>query len=169
MSQQFLKVIYDAPVMWRRINSIGIILDCNSTYAQKLGYAKSEIIGKSIFEHVPPSQRHAMNDSLKAWFETGEVQDKRLTFKRQDGSEFEVLLDATSLFDSDGNLLGSNTVIFDVSDMDTQRIRGFLVSAKDKLDFLQSSYDTFDENTKREFDGMKKMIEKLLSKEVSGI
>jgi len=47
------KTLKDAPVMWRRINSIGIILDCNSTYATNLGYVKSEIIGKPIFEHVP--------------------------------------------------------------------------------------------------------------------
>ena len=47
------KTLKDAPLMWRRINSIGIILDCNSTYATNLGYVKSEIIGKPIFEHVP--------------------------------------------------------------------------------------------------------------------
>ncbi|MCH7967557.1 MAG: PAS domain S-box protein, partial [Thaumarchaeota archaeon] len=47
------KILKDAPVMWRRINSIGIILDCNSTYAANLGYAKSEIIGNPIFEYVP--------------------------------------------------------------------------------------------------------------------
>ena len=40
------KILKDAPIMWRRINSIGIILDCNSTYASKMGYAKSEILGK---------------------------------------------------------------------------------------------------------------------------
>ena len=58
------KILKDAPVMWRRINSIGIILDCNSTYANKLGYAKSEILGKSIFEHVPKDSWEVMNDSL---------------------------------------------------------------------------------------------------------
>ena len=58
----------DAPIMWRRINSIGIILDCNSTYAANLGYAKSEILGKPIFEHVPKESWESMNESLKIWF-----------------------------------------------------------------------------------------------------
>ena len=57
------RTLRDAPIMWRRINSIGIILDCNSTYAANLGYAKSEILGKTIFEHVPKDSWHAMNDS----------------------------------------------------------------------------------------------------------
>ena len=52
------KTLKDAPIMWRRINSIGMILDCNSTYAANLGYAKSEILGKPIFEHVPKESHH---------------------------------------------------------------------------------------------------------------
>ncbi len=163
MSHEFLKIIYDAPIMWRRINSIGIILDCNTEYASSLGYAKSEVIGKTVFEHVPSSARESMNESLKSWFETGEVQDKKLIFKKHDGTEFEVILDATSIYDSENNLLGSNTVIF-AKNTDEQKIRGFLIKAKDMLDSMNFSYDTFDENTKREFDGMKNMIEKLLKK-----
>ena len=64
------KTLKDAPIMWRRINSIGMILDCNSTYAANLGYAKSEILGKPIFEHVPKESWESMNESLKIWFET---------------------------------------------------------------------------------------------------
>ena len=78
------KTLKDAPIMWRRINSIGIILDCNSTYAANLGYAKSEILGKAIFEHVAKDAWESMNDSLKTWFETGKVTDRKITFKRQD-------------------------------------------------------------------------------------
>ena len=167
MSQEFLKIIHDAPIMWRRINSIGIILDCNTAYAQKLGYSKKEIVGKTIFEHVPASAREAMNESLKAWFETGKVEDKKLTFRKEDGSEFDVLLEATSIYDGQGNLLGSNTVIFDLSDIDEQKVRGFLINAKGSLDRVDLNKQNFDENTIREFEGMKKMIEKLLSKGIS--
>jgi len=162
MSQEFLGMIYEAPMMWRRINSIGVILDCNEAYARKLGYAKSEVIGKTVFEHVPTGEREAMNESLKAWFETGEVQGNKLTFKRRDGTEFGVTLDATSLFDADGNLLGSNTVIFD-ADTDGKEIRGFLADARDRLDSLAGSYGSMDEAARREFDAMKEMIEKLLA------
>ncbi len=166
MSRELLSVIYDAPIMWRRINSIGIILDCNAAYSQRLGYTKGEIVGRTVFEHVPAREREAMNESLKAWFETGEVHGKRLTFRRRDGTEFEVTLDATSLFDSEGNLLGSNTVIFEAADIDSEKISGFLAGARDRLDALAGSYGSMDESAKREFDGMKKMIEKLLARDL---
>ena len=111
------RILKDAPIMWRRINSIGIILDCNSTYAAKLGRAKSEILGRPIFEHVPKESWSEMNDSLQKWFETGEVSHRKITFQRQDGTVFPALLHAVSLYDEKNNLLGSNTVIFNLEEI----------------------------------------------------
>ena len=161
------KILKDAPVMWRRINSIGIILDCNSTYANKLGYAKSEILGKSIFEHVPKDSWEVMNDSLKAWFDSGKVTDRKITFKKQDGCTFPGILQATSLYDEKKNLLGSNTVIFDLTELSDEKIKDFeeyFREAKNKLDEIKNNeYNKLDENSKSEYDGLKKMFDMLLT------
>jgi len=159
------KTLKDAPVMWRRINSIGVILDCNSTYATNLGYAKSEILGKPIFEHVPKESWEAMNDSLKTWFETGKVTDRKITFKRQDGSTFLGLLQATSLYDENKNLLGSNTVIFDLTQMNDEKIKEFEEFFKESRNRLneikEKDYDQLDENSKSEYDGLAEMFDML--------
>ena len=160
------KILKDAPIMWRRINSIGIILDCNSTYASKLGFAKSEILGRPIFEHVPKESWTDMNDSLQKWFETGEVSHRKIIFKRQDGSTFPVLLHAVSLFDEKNNLIGSNTVIFDLDEMDEQKIKEceqFFKNAESRLDDIKKDYSKLDENEKSEYDGLKKMFDLLLA------
>lgn len=167
------KILKDAPIMWRRINSIGIILDCNSTYANKLGYAKSEILGKSIFEHVPKEEFEAMNESLKAWFETGNVTDRKITFKKQDGSTFQGLLHATSLYDKKKNLLGSNTVIFDLTEISDEKIKEFerfFIEAKNKLDEIKNNeYEKLDENSKSEYNGLKKMFDVLIIDDLKGL
>jgi PAS domain S-box-containing protein len=167
------KILKDAPIMWRRINSIGIILDCNSTYASKMGYAKSEILGKSVFEHVPKESWESMNDSLKIWFETGNVSDRKITFKKQDGSTFPGLLHATSLYDEKKNLLGSNTVIFDLTEMSDVKIEEFekfFSEAKNKLDEIKNNeYKKLDENSKSEYDGLKKMFDMLLTTDLKGL
>ncbi|MCE2505031.1 MAG: PAS domain S-box protein [Nitrosopumilaceae archaeon] len=159
------KTLKDAPVMWRRINSIGAILDCNSTYASNLGYAKSEILGKTIFEHVPKEAWEAMNDSLKTWFETGTVTDRKITFKRQDGSTFSGLLQATSLYDENKNLLGSNTVIFDLTQMTDVKINEyekFFKEANERLDEIkEKEYSELGDESKLEYDGLKSMFEML--------
>ena len=167
------KILKDAPIMWRRINSIGIILDCNSTYASKMGYAKSEILGRPIFEHVPKESWEAMNDSLKTWFETGNVSDREITFKKQDGSIFPGLLHATSLYDEKKNLLGSNTVIFDLTEINDEKIEEFekfFSEAKNKLDEIKNNeYKKLDENSKSEYDGLKKMFDMLLTTDLKGL
>jgi len=159
------KTLKDAPIMWRRINSIGIILDCNSTYAANLGYAKSEVLGKPIFEHVPKESWKVMNDSLKTWFETGKVTDRKITFKKQDGSTFPGLLQATSLYDENKNLMGSNTVIFDLTQMSGEEIEKyeeFFRETNNKLDIIkEKEYNQLDENSKSEYDGLKKMFDML--------
>jgi len=159
------KTLKDAPVMWRRINSIGIILDCNSTYAANLGYAKSEIIGKSIFEHVPKDSWEVMNNSLKTWFATGKVTNRKITFKKQNGEVFPGLLQATSIYDENNDLLGSNTVIFDLAQMDDEKIaeyKEFFMEANNRLDMIkEKEYNRLDENSKSEYDGLKNMFEML--------
>ena len=160
------KILKDAPIMWRRINSIGIILDCNSTYAAKLGYAKSEIIGKPIFEHVPKESWEAMNESLKTWFETGKVTDRRIVFKKENDEEFPAALQATSLYDENKNLIGSNTVIFDINELNEEKIEEFesyFTQAKKRLDEIKNTeYKKLDENSKSEYDGLKQMFDMLL-------
>ena len=159
------KILKDAPIMWRRINSIGIILDCNSTYASNLGYLKSEILGKPIFEHVPKESWETMNDSLKIWFETGKVTDRKITFIREDKSTFSVLLQATSLYDENKNLIGSNTVIFNLSQMSDENIEKyeeFFNESNQKLDEIKKEgYDKLDRNSKSEYDGLKEMFQML--------
>ena len=160
------KTLKDAPIMWRRINSIGIILDCNSTYAVNLGYAKSEILGKSIFEHVPKESWGIMNDSLKIWFETGKVTDRKITFIRQDETIFLGLLQATSLYDENKNVVGSNTVIFDLTQMTDENIKKyelFFIETNERLDEIkEKEYDQLDKNSKSEYDGLKEMFQMLL-------
>jgi PAS domain S-box-containing protein len=160
------KTLKDAPIMWRRINSIGIILDCNSTYAANLGYAKSEILGKPIFEHVPKESWESMNNSLKTWFETGKVTDRKITFVRQDKSTFSGLLQATSLYDENKNLIGSNTVIFDLTKMTEENIekyKKFFEESSEKLKQIkENEYEQFNKESKSEYEGLKQMFEMLL-------
>ena len=143
-----------------------MLLDCNSTYAANLGYAKSEILGKPIFEHVPKESWESMNESLKIWFETGKVTDRKITFIRQDKSTFSGLLQATSLYDENKNLIGSNTVIFDLTKMSEENIvkyKQFFEESNKKLKQIkENEYEQLDKESKSEYEGLKQMFEMLL-------
>jgi len=106
-----------------------------------------------------------MNDSLKIWFETGKVTDRKITFVREDKSTFSGLLQATSLYDENENLIGSNTVIFNLSQMSDENIEKyeeFFKESNQKLDEIKKKeYDQFDKNSKSEYDGLKQMFQML--------
>ena len=162
MQTEARKTLKDAPIMWRRINSIGIILDCNSTYAAKLQYAKSEVIGKPIFAHVPKESWDKMTESLTKWFETGKVVDQKITFLKEDGTTFPGLLQATSIYDHTGTLMGSNTAIFDLCEMDDVHIASyeeFIRSANSRLaEIKENDYDAMDGASRSEYNGLRDMF-----------
>ena len=119
---QLTKSKYDAlydeiPDLCRTINKEGIILDCNKSYAKTMGYSKRESIGSSIFEHTSDDDHSKLRKSLKKWAKTGRSKNLHIKFKKKDGTIFPVTLDATSIFDKNGNLIGSNTVIKDQSEI----------------------------------------------------
>lgn len=116
------KIKYDAlydeiPDLCRTINKEGVILDCNKSYAKTMGYSKRESIGSSIFEHTPDDDHSKLRKSLEKWTKTGRTKNVHIKFKKKDGTIFPVTLDATSLFDKNGNLIVSNTVIKDRSEI----------------------------------------------------
>jgi PAS domain S-box-containing protein len=111
----------DSPVMFRTIDTNGIIIACNKSYANDLGFSKEEVIGASIFDHVHCSSIPAMKDSYDTWKKTGSVTNREIIMKRKDGNTFPALINASSLYDENKNLLGSNSVIRDISDMTNAR------------------------------------------------
>jgi PAS domain S-box-containing protein len=107
----------ESPDLYRTINTDGIILNCNRSYAEHLGYSKDDLIGTSIFDTTAEESLDAMRQSFEAWKKTGQVLNREVWLKRKDGTTFPALISATSLFDEDGKLIGSNTIIKDISEM----------------------------------------------------
>ena len=74
-------------------------------------------------------------------------------------------MQATSLYDENKNLLGSNTVIFDLTQMTNEKIKEyeeFFRESNERLDEIKKKdYNKLDENSKSEYDGLKKMFEML--------
>lgn len=117
VEKKFRSLYDNSPDLLRTINTEGIILDCNKQYAASFGYSKDEVIGKSIFAHTADDSLSQMNDSIESWKKSGKVWSREIWFKRKDGTTFPGLLSATNLYDDQGNLIGSNTVIKNLEDL----------------------------------------------------
>ncbi|HXU96318.1 MAG TPA: PAS domain-containing sensor histidine kinase, partial [Candidatus Nitrosotalea sp.] len=112
------KSIYEgSPVLQRTVNTSGIILECNPAYVKNFGYSKDEIIGRSLYDHVAEQSINDMKNCFESWKKSNVVENVEIWFKRKDGTTFPGLISANNVYDEKGKLIGSNTVIRNVSDV----------------------------------------------------
>jgi PAS domain S-box-containing protein len=110
--------LYDnSPDLYRSVNANHEIIDCNMAYVDHLGYTKEEIIGVSIFDHTAERSINDLRDMTETWKKEGRITNKEIWFKRKDGTLFPTLISSTGLRDPSGNLIGSNTVIRDMTEI----------------------------------------------------
>ncbi len=116
--QKMYRDLYEqSPDLYRTINTDGIILDCNNAYAERLGYSKDEIIGKTIFDHSSEKNLQDTKNSFETWKKVGKIRNKEIWFRCKDGTVFPGLVSANNLYDDDQKLIGSNTVITDITEI----------------------------------------------------
>ena len=110
--------LYDnSPDLYRSVNADEIITECNRAYAEQLGYTRDEVIGASVFDHLAENSLGEFRELTETWKKEGRVFNKEIWLKRKNGTTFPVLLSSTGLHDSSGKLIGSNTVIKDITDI----------------------------------------------------
>lgn len=115
--KRYMDLYEQSPDLYRTINTDGTILDCNNAYAERLGYSKDEIIGKTIFDHSSEENLQDIKNSFDTWKKAGKVRNKEVWLKCKDGTVFPGLISANSLYDVAQKLIGSNTVIKDISEI----------------------------------------------------
>lgn len=138
LKQAYKNFYENSPDLCRTINKDGIVIGCNTAYAERLGYSKNELIGKSIFETTAERSLDAMRYSLETWKRTGRVKNSEVWFKTKDGTTFPGLISANNIYDENGNIVGSNTVIRDITDIYQTR-----KNLEEKEAQLKKEYDEF--------------------------
>ena len=109
--------LYDnAPCGYHSIDENGIIVRINQTELDWLGYTRGELIGKELDSLFTESGRKSFPDALANLKKQGYAHDLEYEFMRKDGSLLPVLLNATALYDENGNFVMSRSTIFDLSE-----------------------------------------------------
>jgi PAS domain S-box-containing protein len=112
------KALYEmSPVMQRTVNADGIIIECNQAYVKNFGNTKNDVVGKSLFDHTADMSKEDMHKTFESWKKSGRVESSEIWLKRKDGSTFPALISANNIYDSKGRLIGSNTLIRDISEV----------------------------------------------------
>ena len=112
------KNLYESSSNLHRTISIdGIIVDCNKSYAERLGYLVEEIIGTHYNKYTAPKDIWAMTHSFETWELTGVSKNIEIWLKARDGTTFPTLISINNFYDEKGNVIGCNNTIKDISEI----------------------------------------------------
>ena len=116
-TQKYHNVYENSTDLLRSVSENGIILDCNKAYADHFGYSKNEILGTSILDAVNETNIELMKQINQEWKHDGQIVNKEIFLKKKDGSTFPALISATKMYDEEKNIIVSNTIIKDITEI----------------------------------------------------
>jgi len=103
--------------MLHSIDNNGEIIAVSDYWLQKLGYNRSEVIGKKSVDFLTKeSKRYAVNVELPKSKERGYANDISFQFVKKNGEIMDILLSAVTEYDLNGNFKQSMAVLNDVTE-----------------------------------------------------
>jgi len=121
---QYIDLYEHSPDMYCSVSAdTALVITCNQTLANKLGYAKEEIIGHPIFDIYHPDCMPDVEKAFKVFITKGEVINRELQLKCKDGNRIDVILNVTAVRDDNGNIIHSRSSWRDISDRKQAEIK----------------------------------------------
>jgi len=119
-SEKKFKQLYEkAPVPYHTLSSEGVITDVNEAWCQTLGYAKDEVIGKSIFDFIDPYERESAKLSFTKKLQSKQIYstaNERLYLTKNGEKRVFVIHDYFS-YGEDNNVTAVYTIMDDVTEL----------------------------------------------------
>jgi len=117
VTQRYLALFRQAPVMATILDDDGQILDVSDVWAARMGYSREELLGRRPRELASaPSARRIREQYIPRFRETGRLTGLAVEFVTRDGSTFEVFATTTAEYDDGGEFLHTLCVFAEVSD-----------------------------------------------------
>lgn len=114
----YRRIYNETPIMMHSIDAQARLVSVNDFWLKKLGYQRQEVLGRSVTDFfTEESRKYASEVVLPSFFEAGACEDIPYRMVAKDGRVFDVLLSATAELDSEGRVVASRAMIFDVSEM----------------------------------------------------
>ncbi|MDR3628608.1 MAG: PAS domain S-box protein [Ignavibacteriaceae bacterium] len=122
----------NAPCGYHSLDANGLVLQINNTELQWLGYAREEVVNKkTIKELLSPKGNIIFAKNFNEFKHNGYLKDIELEMIRKDGTTFPILLNASAVFDTDGNYAKSRSTLFDLTEQ--KRFQQSILEANERF------------------------------------
>lgn len=105
-----------SPDMYHSINRHAVVISCNLTESQVLGYSKEEIIGQPVFKLYPSEEHQRIQVHLTRMFELGqELKGVEEQIQKKDGTLLDVSVNTSLVYDREGKPSVVRMVLRDIT------------------------------------------------------
>lgn len=105
-----------APCGYHSLGKDGGILMINDTELAWLGYAREEVVGKMNWSDlITPASQPVFRESFSRFKKQGFIRDLEIELMRKDGTTLVGLVNATVIYDSNGDYVMSRSTVVDIT------------------------------------------------------
>lgn len=124
-SEELYVDLYEhSPDMYHSVDRKGVVVSCNLTEAQILGWRKEEIIGRPLLSLYPSSQQPHVLNNLEKIFDYGqELKGIEEQMQRHDGSVIDVSVNTSLVYDGHGNPSVARMVLRDITEKKRMEVK----------------------------------------------
>ena len=106
----------NSPDFFATVNAgTGVVESCNTTLAEAIGRPKNEIVGHSVFDLYAPESIDTAKATLAKFLAKGLIRNTERKLVRADGSVIDVILNASPVHNTHGEIIASRSVWRDIS------------------------------------------------------
>ncbi|MEN7344175.1 MAG: sigma 54-interacting transcriptional regulator, partial [Pseudomonadota bacterium] len=104
VAEYYLAMYRATPAMLHTVDAHGYIANVSNHWLRKLGYEREEVLGRSILEFMPPSQREQLGDQhdIEQMIAAGDFENEQRRLRTRDGRVLELLMSSVSDRDATG-------------------------------------------------------------------
>jgi PAS domain S-box-containing protein len=114
--EKYKKLIKTSAEGFWLIDANSKTLDVNESLCKMLGYSKSEIIGKTPYDFVDEENAIVFSNHILK-FKNEKTRKYELPFFRKDGGVLFTIINATAVYNKDGEFSGSFALLTDITDL----------------------------------------------------
>ncbi len=115
--ERFSDFFKNAPIGFHIFGPDQIIVDINDAELEMIGYSRDEIVGKKTWaELIIPEERQQFKEHWHNIISKGQVKNLEYTLVHKDGHHINVILNASSRFDKNGNLINTRGSVLNITE-----------------------------------------------------
>lgn len=115
--KKYLDLYNYAPDGYHSLGPDGIILEVNEKWLKMFGYIRDEVIGKMNFKDILTENRvEFFQKSFNELKRKGTIDNIEQEIKRKDGTIVPVIINASAVYDENGNFIKSRSIVRDSSE-----------------------------------------------------